>query len=649
MGSTPQPNQAQPHVGHVHFPPGQLPPQIQQVINSQIQALVQQQIQAAQSAVAGQLLPPDTTPNSNQARQWQQSSFPQIIAQQQQARAAAGLHGLGGLPRNGMQGNSQSHMPPGMHGATSNTTNHNSAPTDTNRTVRENQGPNGEWRVVVETTSTITNNHNIRSNNEHSNPSLPEPSARASPASSNERSRLPQTAAPGVFLSNQPSANGSSLPNTVPDFQQHLSALESTLASGTAPAESIFQQAQAHLTSMANQQGNMPPGIEASLRTRLDNLSTQADQLRTSLTGLLMRVVADQRRPAPVQRPQEAPSSTVYVLSSPNGPQALLVSPSGLYGTPWLQPGMPAMGHGSLPTMVPQIPIPTTNPPLPTVQPDEANAGQPLINNPDPAQDQQVQHQQQQQQQANQARELLRILIPLGGHLWLFIRLFGFVYFFTAGGSYRRAILLGLCAFLVFIAQTGIFRPVLQHVWEPLRRHAVGLLPIGTNDQLERILRNDQVGYRIPPEQEPTVENAQRRILELEQRIRATETPFRSMLRRVERAIALFIASLVPGVGERHMAARGAAETLARHERGLREAAEEHDREERERLERREQEGPRIEQSGSTGNEGEGRETVSGGPTADAGNSARVSSGDSGPGEGSSSGARRNSRPLAEI
>lgn len=54
----------------------------------------------------------------------------------------------------------------------------------------------------------------------------------------------------------------------------------------------------------------------------------------------------------------------------------------------------------------------------------------------------------------------------------------------------------------------------------------------------------------------------------------------RRNLRRVERAIALFLASLVPGVGERHIAARDAAEAVrqaaerAAQERAEREAEE---------------------------------------------------------------------------
>lgn len=651
VGSAPQANPIQPQMGRIHLPPGQLPPHLQQVINHQVQALFQHQIQAAQGAIAGQTLPGGVPQIPVQARQWQQSGFPQIIAQQQQARAAAGLQGLGGAAMNQVLGSPAPHIHLGAPGAVANTPIPAPAPGTTTRTVREDQGPNGEWRVVVESTSIISNNNNNQAGTvERPIPGLLDSNVRASPAPGNGRPQTSHTAGPsGVSHTNQPQANGAPLPDTLPLFQQHLAALESTLASGTAPAESIFQQTQARLDSMANQPGTLPAGAEATLRARLNNLSIQADQLRASLTSLLMRVVAEQPQPPPQQLPQPASSSAVYVLSSPSGPQALLVSPSGLYSTPWPHP---ATIHGLFPTVIPPPPLPTVHPQPPTAQLADPNAQQPPANNANPQQAQQIQQEQQNQEQANQARDLLRILLPLGGHLWLFIRLFGFVYFFTAGGSYRRTILLGLCAFLVFVAQTGIFRPLLEHVWEPIRHHAASLLPIGTNEQMERVLRNDQVGYRIPPDQEPTVENAQRRLLELEQRVRGDETHLRGMFRRVERAIALFIASLVPGVGERHMAARGAAEVLARHERELREEVEEQERESQERIEERIRSGVRG-NSGYTDDEDEEEGGGSGGATAAAESSVMAGEGSSNAsaraGEGSSGGAQGNQRPLVEI
>lgn len=192
----------------------------------------------------------------------------------------------------------------------------------------------------------------------------------------------------------------------------------------------------------------------------------------------------------------------------------------------------------------------------------------------------------QQQQEVNQARDLARILLPLGGHLWLLIRLFGFVYFFTAGAGWRRTLLLGLIASLVFIAQTGIFRPVIQGVWDPIRRHAEGLVPLAANERhLAGIggARNAGNGTGAQPtNREVTPQEAAERLLQ--ERERQDVSFVRQSIRRVERAVALFVASLVPGVGERHIAAREAAEAARqaevqeREERARKEAEEARDR-----------------------------------------------------------------------
>ena len=152
--------------------------------------------------------------------------------------------------------------------------------------------------------------------------------------------------------------------------------------------------------------------------------------------------------------------------------------------------------------------------------------------------------------------------MPLGGNLWLLVRLFGFVYFFTAGAGWRRTVLLCLVASLVFIAQTGVFRPVLQAIWDPIRRHAEGLVPLAGNEpRRPGADRNGEIANAMAVQrtnQGPTPQEAAERLLR--ERERRDVSILRQGVRRVERAIALFVASLVPGVGERHIAAREAAE-----------------------------------------------------------------------------------------
>lgn len=122
-----------------------------------------------------------------------------------------------------------------------------------------------------------------------------------------------------------------------------------------------------------------------------------------------------------------------------------------------------------------------------------------------------------------------------------------------------------------------MFRSVFQGLWDPIRRHADNLMPVAGHEQPGADGRQAPLsgaggtaGGELSPEQV-----AQRL---LEQRRAQGEHVIRQLFRRVERAIALFLASLAPGVAERHIQARDAAEAAL--QLRLRE------REERERNER---------------------------------------------------------------
>ena len=362
-------------------------------------------------------------------------------------------------------------------------------------------------------------------------------------------------------------------------LQSNLSTMDAAMAGGNPLPESVFEQAQEMLRSIPD----LPQETAMALRTRLANLSHHSSHLRENLHSQLVR--AAHERAASHRAAQGTESSAVYVLSSPSGPHALLVSPSGMYTTPWHFPSLGAITPYSIthPTAIAPVQTQAANNNIPT------NGQQPHIDEvqvaqaPQPAEAAQV-AQIQQQQQVNQARDLARILLPLGGHLWLLIRLFGFVYFFTAGAGWRRTLLLGLIAGLVFIAQTGIFRPVIQWIWDPIRRHAEGLVPLAADDRPRGGVGgagNDGEGTRARlANQGPTPQEAAERLLQ--ERERQDVSFVRQSFRRVERAVALFVASLVPGVGERHIAAREAAEAARQ--------AEAREREERARKEEEEEE-----------------------------------------------------------
>ncbi|KAL8733140.1 MAG: hypothetical protein Q9166_002332 [cf. Caloplaca sp. 2 TL-2023] len=664
------------------FPPPQMPgqqgqvpmpPHLQNALNSHLAAM-NQQFAAHFAAQGQQQHVHQGTPHTHfQAHQWQQPMFPQpsfqqIIAQQQQARAAAGQYGLAqNLPTN------QPAVEQNRQGA--NNLQGPSANPNVNTVVRENQGPNGEsFRMVIQSTS-ISRPNSGMGQRPHSRASSHTPQRSSTPTNTGFHAP-PNTAAAGTPAAGIPPDNPSlnfPAPNPLAMLSQRLSAIESSLAGGTAPPQAVFDHARTYLDNMASQPNTLPEGLEVPLRTRLNNLSTQADHLRASLNSVLSQVLANQHAgpgmmqgnnpqafpsyttggsqigqqraqagPIPNLAPQVTPTGTastsneqpnsqvptqpatapeIYLLSSPVGPHSLLVHHSGLYTTnlslPLISnvPQLPPPNFNPFPSSQAQTPQQAPHNPLnPQVQPQPNLPNQPQAP-PAPMHIQQIQQQQNQNQNQNQPHDLARILLPLGGHLWLLIRLFGFVYFFTAGGGHRRAILLGICAFIVFIANTGAFRPVFRALWEPMRRHVEGLLPLaaagGGREEERRRQRRQQQQQQ---QQQGRIENgtahdrnggdvggtngSQRNRREPDPQALADrllqDQANASLFRRAERAVALFVASLVPGVGERHIAARDAAEARRLEEEREREVRTMEERAGQEEIEMERSEGERV-------------------------------------------------------
>ncbi|KAL9020115.1 MAG: hypothetical protein Q9185_002645 [Variospora sp. 1 TL-2023] len=638
--------------------PVPIPPHLQHVLNTRLAAMSQQL--AAQLAAQGQQHLLQGSPfNHFHAQQWQQPplpqpSFQQVVAQQQQARAAAGQYGLAqNLQNNGTRGEQAREGPDNEQPFEP------SNPGNVNIVARENHGPNGEsFRMVIQSTSVSRPNSSM-SQRAHSQSHTP------------QRSSTPINASQDVpphtnTLPSLPQQVASSLAT----FNHRLSTIETSLAAGTPPPEGVFDHARQYLNNMVGQPNTLPPGLEAPLRMRLNNLATQAQHLRANFNSLPSQTFASQsiipgipqggslravptfpaaalqpgQQPMPAytgfnsaaqgappavreQPASEGPAQPsaapdIYLLSSPTGPHSLLISPSGWYSAtlPPTTPAIPqiyspAFGQIGFSRTISPNQAPINTPTHPQTQSNFSNqsvappASMQVAQNE--AQQQQPQAQQQLQDR-NQARDLARVLLPLGGHLWLLIRLFGFVYFFTAGGGQRRAILLGICAFIVFIANTGAFRPLFRTVWEPVRRHVEGLVPLaaaggGRDEGQPRPRRQQQpqpqrqaqignaTGGRAPNENDtqPARETPTRRRQHQQQPLSPADLADRllrerneqSLFRRAERAVALFVASLVPGVGERHIAARDAAEARrleAEREREVRAQRERDGQEERE-------------------------------------------------------------------
>ena len=483
---------------------------------------------------------------------------------------------------------------------------------NSNTLIREHVGPNGErWQTITQSGSVQVNHGQPRQVLQSNFPVSGDsgmPRSNSSPGVNAPRSGILASTpnhreAPfqHVQVTN---SHLHSINVVLQSLHNHFTSLEAFLNNGSVPSDSWFENGNNHLQFLAV---NIPPQQYQPLITRHVGLLNRAANLRTDLDTQLRRY-ADS---ASTHRRNESASepSTIYLLSSPTGPHALLLSPSGNYTSPWPITHLPLTQHGipANPLLAPHsvyansngvagayqppiLPIQATAPVPPNQQADAGPGVQAL-----PAQQVQRVQRARQNQNANQVRDIVRIIIPLGGHLWLLVRLFGFVYFFTHGASWQRTILLSLVALLLFLAQTGAFRPFIQHVWDPIRRHVEAVLPLAGDDQGRRqpqpVRNRDGPAAPTLGSQEFSSEQATERLLQ--ERAGQDGNIIRQGLRRVERAIALFVASLVPGVGERHIAAREAVEAARQ--------AEEREREERERRGQEERQQQQQEQAQDSG------------------------------------------------
>jgi len=270
----------------------------------------------------------------------------------------------------------------------------------------------------------------------------------------------------------------------------------------------------------------------------------------------------------------------VYILSSPQGPRALLLNNADTFYNPRQSsrrrrhdspaPIQGAQINGQAPGLFQGLPeYRNRNPNQRRARPDRNDNAR--------IQDQNRLEPVRGQAHANPGAGALAARI--GPMVWLIIRLAGFVWFFTAGNSsWTRLFMVTAMAIVVFIINTGVFNGIAEQLWGPIRRHVETLIPLAGPDAA----RIPAVNAAIPrqPVAEAPAESQQarrRRPGELdeaevaarliEQRRQANGGWLMAQIRRAEHAALLFLASLVPGVGERHIAAREAEANAAEADR----------------------------------------------------------------------------------
>jgi hypothetical protein len=428
-----------------------------------------------------------------------------LINQQQRERAAEGRHGAqdagGNTPQ--IPQTSSGRASPSLH-----------RPEHTTTYTREGVGPNGErFHITVnETTTTLPmhQTHHHHHAGQHANPALDVQAilrnADRFMAAQNAQNNMQRSASNPT-----PAQAGSSTSNSAVARPGTPSTVATPAATNSSPATPTVP--------------TPPFGTSAQAVNLIPSTSSPGEP-------------------------------TVYILSSPSGPRALLVNNGETFYTPRQSRRHPPAGAQG---QVIRAPVG-----LPEFRNRPAGRGA---------------RRNQRQAHVNAAHAnpgAGALAAQIGPMLWLIVRLVGFVWFFTAGNpSWTRWLMVSSLAFLVFLFNTGIFNGAAEQVWGPVRRHLEGLIPLGPlpappprDGPAEAAQEGpdptpNEPARRRQPEPDPAEVAARL----LEQRRQADRGWLMAQFRRAEHALLLFLASLVPGVGERHIAAREAEANAAEAER----------------------------------------------------------------------------------
>ncbi|KAI0422036.1 hypothetical protein F5X98DRAFT_326615 [Xylaria grammica] len=436
-------------------------------------------------------------------------------------------------------------------------------PETTRTVIREGIGPDGQrWRFTV---------------NESIVTSAQRPTRAGSPLSSVD---VPAPTIP------QPRSVPGAGPMGSYDVQNVFRAADTGSATRTIADAMRRNASSPSLANLASYQGQqpIPPGVTTPLiPSRTGSAAGTPDPLRATgrSTNASTGIHANQ--------PSLATTPEVYILSSPSGPRAILLNGSlGTYYSPQLRSYQPAaftlpptsFGHaiGSVTHTRPAQRSPLASGNVPT----------PHLNNPPPGQRPQVQPQHELHVPGRiQARfghgvdnpqiHAIR-LAQVWPHIWMIIRLALFIWWFTSPtSSWSRWITVVSIAVTLFVVNTGVLNPFAEQIWGPLRRHLENLIPLAADaqghQQQDRVAENAQgndaqrANHERPRDLDPA--DAAARLVG--QRRENNANWLLNQARRLERAGILFIASLAPGLAERHIAQ---VEAEARAERQRQQEAE---------------------------------------------------------------------------
>jgi hypothetical protein len=454
--------------------------------------------------------PPNGVPPSVQA----------FIAQQQRGRAADGRNGAQDSgSTTPVRSSSSGRASPNIH-----------RPDHTSTYTREGIGPNGErWQMTVNETTTTIPLGQTQHHHHH-----PAPQAPSNP-----------------ILEVQAIMRSADRAQAARDTR---TALDTMQRSASNPNPSLGRFTPNEDSAVGQQASSVPAVTPATITNGLPSSPAFPTQTPTTTTNL---------------NTNPNPESVVYLLSSPQGPRALLLTNSETYYSPRQH-----RRH--------RIPSPVQSPGEPG-----GPVGLPEYRNrPATTRADRVARRRQAAEQLQQGAPHANpgagaLAAQIGPVLWLIVRLVGFVWFLTSGNpSWSRWFMVTGIAFIIFIVNTGFLNGAADQIWGPIRRHLEALIPLAGPDaalvpaanaavpQPGAPLANENEGRARARNEPDPAETAARLI---EQHRRANQPWILTQFRRVEHSLLLFLASLVPGVGERHIAAREAE--AAERQRRIDEAA----------------------------------------------------------------------------
>ncbi|RPB03641.1 hypothetical protein L873DRAFT_1730546 [Choiromyces venosus 120613-1] len=159
--------------------------------------------------------------------------------------------------------------------------------------------------------------------------------------------------------------------------------------------------------------------------------------------------------------------------------------------------------------------------------------------------------------------DLIRGVRARASHFWLAIRLAVFVVLFTGSGGWRRMLYLGSIAVVIFIWETGILEPFLRPVIDainppppPAPAPAPAQTPAPTPAAADNPTNTNPPPPSPPPAPPAPGQNPNRNLdpaQTAQMLIDRQQDRFRDIFRSIERCVMIFLASLIPGLHERHV------------------------------------------------------------------------------------------------